>query len=147
MRPVRIGCFARHHNVKAVGEGVLRGRPNANIGLNARQDDARDLLFMQEQRKISRKKCTVAAIGEDNFARSDWASKPSKNAASRIANKMMARQLAPFVIVEAGIVLLDGVNDDSPGARAPRRGAGEAERAPPPPPDNSSACLRERRNW
>ena len=110
MRPVRIGRLARNDNVKTVGESVLRRGADADIGLDAGDDDAGDLLLMQEQRKIGGEESAVAPFGGDDLARARRL-KAGKERSIGIADEMMARQLPPLVILEAGIVLFDGVNE------------------------------------
>ena len=146
MRTVGIGRLARNDDIEAAGEGVLRGRADADIGLDAGDDDALDFLLVQEQREIGGEERAVAALGGDDLARPGRL-EPGEERRVGIADEMMARQLAPFVIVEAGIMLLDRMDDDL--SRGPRLREKPAQRldALRPPPDNDWAFLRERRNW
>ena len=146
MRAVGIGGLARHDDVEAIGEGVLRGGADADIGLHAGDDHALDLLLVQEQREVGGEERAVAALADDDFARA-LRLESLEECGVAVADEMMARQLAPFVIVEAGIMLLDRVDDDSFRARAPRREAGAAAPAPRRRRDSSSACPRGRTNW
>ena len=70
-----------------------------------------DFLLVQEQREIGGEESAVAAFGGDDLARARRL-KAGKERRVGIADEMMARQLAPFVIVEAGIMLLDRMDDD-----------------------------------
>src|SRR5437870_250594 len=108
MRPIGVRRLPRHDDLKAVCEGVLNGRTNADIGLDAGDDDAIDLLFAKEKGQIGGEKRAVAALGADNLARALRAEALEERRV-RIADDMMARQLAPLVVVEARIVLLDSV--------------------------------------
>ena len=63
MRTVGIGRLSWHDDVKAVGEGVLRGRADADVGLDAGDDDPLDLLFAQEKREIGGEEGAVSPLG------------------------------------------------------------------------------------
>ncbi len=83
------------------------------------------LCSLQEEGKIGREKGAVAALGADDLA---WARRREALEERRvgIADQMMTRQLPPLVVVEAGIVPLDGVHDEA--TRASRLRQEPAER-------------------
>ncbi len=120
MRAVGIGRLARNDDVEAVGEGVLRGRADADIGLHAGDDDARNLLFVQEQGEVGGEESAVAPLSDDDFARAERL-EFLKEFGVLIADEMVAWELAPFIIVEAGIVLLERMDDDPVGGARLRK--------------------------
>ena len=81
MRAIGIGRLSRHDDSEAIGEGVLDCGANADIGLDACDDDPLDPLFAQEEGEIGGEKRAVTALGADDLACSSGA-KPLKNAAS-----------------------------------------------------------------
>ena len=113
MRPVGVGRLEGNDDVEAVGERVLRGRPDADVGLHAGDDHPLDPLLAQEQREIRGEEGAVAPLADDDLA-SARRREPFVERRIGIADEMMARQLPPFVVVETGIVLFDRVNDDMP---------------------------------
>ena len=66
---------------------------------------------MQEERKIGGEECAVAALTDDDLA-SAQGTKAIEESRVRIAYEMMARQLTPLVVIEAGIMLFDRVDHD-----------------------------------
>ena len=116
MRSVGSGGLPWNNGVKAIGEGVLHGRSNADVGLHPGDDHSLYALFAQEERKVGGKKRAVTPLSADNFARAFWL-ESFEECGVLVADKMMARELAPLVIVTR-VMLLDRVDDNS--AAAPR---------------------------
>src|SRR5271166_3452252 len=120
MRAIGIGRLSRHDDGKPVGESVLRCRANANIGLYACDDHPLDPLLAQEEGEISGEKSAVTALGGDDLARSRRREALEERRVG-VANQVMTRQLHPLVVLEAGIVPLDGVHDEMATASRPRQ--------------------------
>ena len=129
MRTVGIGRLSWNDGVEAVGESVLHGRSNADVGLHPGDDHALYPLFAQEKRKIGGEKRAVPALGAHNFAGSRGAESFEESGVG-IADEMVVGQLPPLIVVEARIMPLDRMDDDAPAARAAasnrRRGSSTA---------------------
>ena len=138
MRPVGIGGLPWNDGVEAIGESVLHGRSNADVRLHPGDDHALDALFTQEERKVGGEKRAVPALRADNFARA-FRLESFEEFGVLVADKMMARQLAPFVVIESRVMLLDRVDDNSCRRSAPEREARAAAPTLRRRPDRNSA--------
>ena len=72
MRPVGVGRLFRHNHQEAVGEGVLDGGADTDIGLDARDNDPLDPLFAQEEREVGGEEGAIAALVADDLAWPRW---------------------------------------------------------------------------